>query len=395
MISDKPIESITKDDVLELITNKVRESASLDFKAKLHGNSDKEKKEFLADISSFANYRGGLIVYGIKDNDQGEAEELCLLQDFNQDRDLLAIESLIRDGLTPKLFTCQLRALEIDDGLIFLIKIGESWTGPHMVSFKQSARFFLRKGSSPGKHQMDYEEIKRAFSFGIEYKERLEMWRNQRIAKIIGNEGPVRLRDEPKLIIHLIPFSSLSGESIFEPINYDHHNLTQWLTPPLSSGGYFRYNLDGVLIYSHDNGEGSRGYSQVFRTGRMEFVATDIVREIDNRSILASVYYEKEIIQSLNNYRSRFASLGINFPVIFMMTIVGAEGSYMGVGQSFWMEDKVPLDRNVAHYPEIVLENNDEEIHLSLKPVFDAVWNSYGYSKSFNYNDQNEWVGHR
>ena len=66
MIS-KHIDEITADDIKSLITNSVRESKTLEYKQILPGGQDKDKKEFLADISSFANSSGGDIIYGIKE----------------------------------------------------------------------------------------------------------------------------------------------------------------------------------------------------------------------------------------------------------------------------------------------------------------------------------------
>ena len=41
------------------------EGRTLDYKRTLPGSTDEEKREFLADVSSFANAAGGDIVYGI------------------------------------------------------------------------------------------------------------------------------------------------------------------------------------------------------------------------------------------------------------------------------------------------------------------------------------------
>ena len=55
----KSIDQITEIDLKSLIDNSVIERKTLDYKAALPGNSESDKKEFLADISSFANSIGG------------------------------------------------------------------------------------------------------------------------------------------------------------------------------------------------------------------------------------------------------------------------------------------------------------------------------------------------
>jgi len=62
------IDEITEADLQNLVNNAVLELKTLDYKRILPGNSDGEKKEFLADIVSFANSMGGDIIYGISEN---------------------------------------------------------------------------------------------------------------------------------------------------------------------------------------------------------------------------------------------------------------------------------------------------------------------------------------
>ena len=59
------VESITEADLLELRENEVGEGLLYDYKLELYGSSDADKKEFLKDVSSFANTAGGHILIGI------------------------------------------------------------------------------------------------------------------------------------------------------------------------------------------------------------------------------------------------------------------------------------------------------------------------------------------
>ena len=68
MLFDKKIENINIEDIESLIENSVCENKNLDYKRELHIDTDSDKKEFLADISSFANSNGGDIIFGIEED---------------------------------------------------------------------------------------------------------------------------------------------------------------------------------------------------------------------------------------------------------------------------------------------------------------------------------------
>ncbi|MEW6737390.1 MAG: ATP-binding protein, partial [Acidobacteriota bacterium] len=56
---NKPFDQIDKEAIEELIANGVAESKTLDYKEKLPSGNNEGRREFLADISAFANASGG------------------------------------------------------------------------------------------------------------------------------------------------------------------------------------------------------------------------------------------------------------------------------------------------------------------------------------------------
>jgi hypothetical protein len=69
------LDQISEQDVNTLKSTGVPESPLIDYKRDTYGTADGDKREFLADISSFANTMGGDIVIGI-DESNGLSTEI-------------------------------------------------------------------------------------------------------------------------------------------------------------------------------------------------------------------------------------------------------------------------------------------------------------------------------
>src|SRR5687767_2839466 len=92
----KDFDAIEKADIDQLVTNQVTERRTLDYKQSLPGGSDGDKKEFLADVSSFANASGGYLIFGIRDRRDSEGKptgvpEIVEGLDGNADQEILRL----------------------------------------------------------------------------------------------------------------------------------------------------------------------------------------------------------------------------------------------------------------------------------------------------------------
>ena len=63
----KRADQIDAEDISRLVTNQIQETKALDYKKELKLSQDKDKKEFLFDITSMFNTDGGCLIYGIEE----------------------------------------------------------------------------------------------------------------------------------------------------------------------------------------------------------------------------------------------------------------------------------------------------------------------------------------
>src|SRR5208283_3042548 len=105
-----PIEfdEVTLEHISTLVRERVAERKILEYKEKLPDGTDGAKKEFLADVCSFANSSGGDLVFGIRDQRDsggkatGVPEEIVGLPAVNLSAERERLESIIRDGIKPR-----------------------------------------------------------------------------------------------------------------------------------------------------------------------------------------------------------------------------------------------------------------------------------------------------
>src|SRR5881296_3546665 len=103
-----PLDQVNADRLESLRTDGIREGRHLEYKEILPGTSDDEKKEFLADATSFANTAGGDLIYGVKGRrdlagiSTGEIEAIVGLPNLNLDAERLRLENMLRDGVAPR-----------------------------------------------------------------------------------------------------------------------------------------------------------------------------------------------------------------------------------------------------------------------------------------------------
>lgn len=66
------------------------------------------------------------------------------------------------------------------------------------------------------------------------------------------------------------------------------------------------------------------------------------------------------------------------------------KGFSLGVGPSFFYQGEA-IDRNLIFVPEVLIDSQGADIPTALKPTFDAIWNAFGYERSFNYYEAGNW----
>ncbi len=388
---NKNIEQITEEALQALIDNKVSERKTIEYKQTLPGNSDKEKKEFLADVSSFANASGGDIIYGmIEDRQTGKPKSLDGLDIENVDQEILRLDNIIRTGIQPRLPSVAISPpIPLENSkLALIVRIPKSWTSPHRVIYDGHDKFYSR--SSNGKYPLDVGELRIAFNLSETLIERVRHFNLDRASKILANETPESLAPTAKIVLHLIPIISFNPAQ-----SYDIGKIASNPTcmPPIHSTGWnWRYNLDGFLTYFKDREGKPWSYVQLFRSGIIEAVDASMLDASQDKRTIPSRLYEKELVESLSIYLSILKALNVEPPIFVFLDLFGVKGYSMAIPDYSSHHETRTIDRDVILLPEAIIESYDEKAEDILKSSFDSLWNACGFQRSFNYNDEGEWA---
>ncbi|QQE10829.1 ATP-binding protein [Planctomycetota bacterium] len=391
----KPFDDIDKDDIENLIEIEAAESKTLEFKSILPGMTRKDKKEFLADISSFANSSGGDVIYGISEEDEegnktGKASRVMPIFGENADDVIRRLDQLATSGTDPRM-SVQIKPINGwqnangQDGFVVLIRIPKSFRSPHRVTVDNGVRFFCR--NSAGKYELDVDDLRDAFLATESQGERIKRFIEDRIAKIIANETPVRLSGASRLAVHIIPIGSFLNRKYHKLEAGSHLNIR-----PLGNyggGGMVKYNLDGCYNAFMD-GDESESYTQMFFDGTVEAVLADLLS--DDQDSVCLEYCEDQVVGKLDVYIKNYLQLNIDAPVIISISLLGCKGMRAYIDRRRMRANSGILDRDVAILPVANLAQlTDVVIPELLKSTFDAAWNAFGFPRSYSYDENGKW----
>jgi hypothetical protein len=385
---NKALTEVTESDLLGLISDGVGEGRDIDYKRELPKGNDEGKKEFLADVSSFANTAGGDLIFGI-DEDKGLPTNIVGIQTGDIDLELRRLDSIIASGIDPRI-KYELRAIALQNGSeVLIVRTQRSWIGPHRVVFKGHDKFYGR--NSAGKYPLDVTELRSAFNLSGTVNERIQAFRTDRIIALMNNDAPIPFTDTPKVILHCIPLESFAGRPQFEVLTLFEDPLS--LPVICSTIWQRRLNLDGLISYKH--GIPCSAYTQLYRSGVIEAVSGEIVaKPFKEWTVIPSRSFEAYIVQYLPACIGTLQKIGVTPPVFIALTLTKTRGLIMGTNEmQLGFGPSYPIVQNSVILPETMVEDFSMPAAKILRPMFDLVWNACGYPRSENFDSEDNWIG--
>lgn len=374
----KPLNDVTINDINELVSNGVCESRILDYKLELHGNGDSGKKELLKDLSAFANTVGGCLIYGVEE-ESGLPTQIVGVKIDDFDKFKLHYENLLRTGVDPAIRGVDFHSVAVNgDKCIVIIDVPKSISRPHAVTIKQHFKFYSRNSS--GVHQLEVDDLRRAFLASETTATRIRNFRNDRIANISEGETPVLMMQGPVLILQLIPSDAFEAGK-----KYQLKKQVCVDVKTFADGDYGRFNFDGYVISEiGDTSHGAGTYTQIYHNGIIEATDKYMLSYSGDEKHIKPYALENRIIEVTQHYLDFLQSIGVSSPIWLSLSLLGIKDYWFYFN---WASSRrrSTSDRNEIIIPEVQIEDYAMPTDIALKPVFDYLWNAFGHERSMSY----------
>lgn len=385
-----PLHRIATVDIDNLLRLEQRETRHLDYKRDLppiRGQQVQSKSgkdpfvEFARDVSAFANYQGGDIVFGIGED---EWKKPTFIGIAKKDIDLDHIMNLVKGGIEPQISGIDFQSLDYPNGKSLLVmRIPKSVIGPHQI--REGSRIFWSRHST-GKHAMDYQEIHSAFASNLDIVEKAREWRDKRLG-LIDTIQPFGINGgSPRHALHLIPLSFKNPLAMPDLLKIA---MNSTLLKPSSNFNIStnRYTADGYLYQLPADTNGLvPGYCQFFRNGQVESVFEVSVDYSSQPHKLRSKIEEAEICDAIERYFVAMRFSGCSLPVLASLAYQRLRGKILHCPDGFGIYGK-PILENIVVLPELIITEwpSQEKLLEIAKHFMDCLWNASGEPKSPNY----------
>lgn len=365
---ERPLDDISLADIEALHTYVRSEGPTLDYKESFPSADHKGVRDFLADVTAFANTDGGDIVVGVREDKNGVAAEILGIDRSGLDEGLRRIDDQLRNCVDPRVPSFRVREIPLVDGRVLLVmRVGASLIAPHRVVFDKSSRFFRR--ANRGNYEMSTAELRQAFAASNDLPARIRDLHRRAVEAASGKDMPARIQDGPIAVLTIAPVSVLRAA---RDVNFTREVAV--LPPRHSSNLQMIVGLDGIIVHSPiDPDTGAvRSWSVNHRSGYVDLAWS--IGHVDNQGhkLVWPKYFVPELKGIASFTVTRLRSFEIEGPWIAMATLLGTRDYRIIAGDDYVTE---PAWQDPAFLGEVI---DDAMAPDALRPFTEGFWRLFG-----------------
>ena len=370
---------ITDQDLQRLVDDEVQERDTIEYKSAMYGNSDEDKREMLRDITSMANHRGGYLIIGIEEDEEGiPVKRVGVDPGSHVER----IMGSCLDNVDKRIIGLEVEDVPLgDEKVVVMVSIPESMNAPHMITFKGLNQFWKRHGRQKGK--MTIDEIGEAFEKRLSNLNLLDRFLFIRKAAILESIG-----EKTYMVISSSP-AYLRDEAVFD---IHDKNLRGIILDPPSFGGTFGsincgrpyptingLRADNRVPYWESHSE-QGDYLEVFRNGYVE--CGNLMERSGQDSHFASKKDTAYIVNFIMFIEQVYGNYLPRRPLVLNFAIYNADDMWLAAGR-FSEEDKlVKWQGKHLELEKFYIENLAMEAKRLPQRISDRLWQAFHYDSA-------------
>lgn len=374
----KRLSEITEQDLQRLIDDQVQERDIIEYKSRMYGNLDEDKREMLKDITSMANHRGGYVIIGTEEDEEGIPVKLVGIDPGNH---VERITNSCLHNIDKRIVGLEVEDVTLsNDRVVVIVSIPEDMMVPHMILFKGLNQFWKRHGRQ--KDKMTIDEIGEAFEKRLSKINRLDRFLFTRKAAIMASIG-----EKTYMVISSSP-AYLRDEAVFDIHDKKLRGIISDL--PLSCGHPYP-TINGLRANNRDPYRGSQSeqgdYLEVFRNGYVEY--GHLIERSGQGLYFASREDAAYIINFVTSIEQVYGTYLPRVPLMLNLAIYNAYGMWLAVGGQLVEEAKlVKWQGQHLELEKFYIENLAVEVKILPKRINNFIWQAFHHDSAIIFDDE-------
>lgn len=369
LFEGKPLQQLTEADLQTLVRDEWQESDTLEFKRDMYGGTRDDKREMLKDIESMANHKGGWLLIGVEEDDNGTAIALPGVEPGNH---VERIRSSCLANVQRRLFGLEVEDVGLSNGnVVVAVRIPQSLNGPHMITHEGLYQFWKRYGRQ--KDRMSVDEVEVAFENRLNAETRLERFlavRKQRALSAVPPPAsclfltatPVFVREE------FIDTGDAGLQTLLQGYAQRHYVPPLRTPEPTLHGLRLLQGLESL----------PQEHFELDRNGHIEF--RYLWDKSDNS--ISSTRVARYIVDFLHLVHAIYDHSKVYGPLEISVSLLNVRGLRLAVSRQLdpfndynrqWEEgDHLELPPHYVH-------QFDQDFDVLVKKLNDRLWNAFGW----------------
>lgn len=328
-LNTKNFIELNQNSLVKFLGAKIKEDLYLDYKVDL-SSSEKRKahKEFLKDVTAFANANGGNILIGVCEPSEDLTIDKQLLGIANANEYSQDLERLTVSNIDPRISGLRIKVVPLSNNKsVIAIHIPPSLNRPHMVNYDSHRTFYMRHSESS--FPMTTHEIRNSVMESLSAEEKAKNYLNEKEADI----RDYFLDNTPSFIIQAMPLISLeSSWDIFdkkiEKIMLGDSRRYNYLYD-LASNMMPRPTIDGLL--GRDQRDNPNWQTEIHRNGYVSLVYKNQFPSLleNSKTFIIHSGFEKLFDSFLGMVEELLTVTNTDVPYIISCKYIGANKTHL------------------------------------------------------------------